>query len=102
LTPLASRQEFQARKPWSALAPKDLLKKQSPAPAPEPFPRPDDFLVASDKKQRVLFELETEKLAFIRVSSLNMLIIGRPHDAKLSSIQAYIEGREMKEVSLQA
>ena len=44
---LASRQEFQTRKPRSAPASKDLLKRESPTP--DPFPLPDEFPVVCKK-----------------------------------------------------
>jgi len=51
---LASRQEFQTRKPRSAPASKDLVKRGSPAPAPAPFPPPNEFPIIYKKTQCII------------------------------------------------
>jgi hypothetical protein len=48
---LASRQEFQARKPRFAAAPQVLVKKE---PDPEPFPQPHDFPLVCQKTQCII------------------------------------------------
>ncbi|KAH8585353.1 hypothetical protein B0O99DRAFT_696587 [Bisporella sp. PMI_857] len=58
---LASRQEFQTRKPRSAPAPKNLVKEKSPAP--ELFLPPDEFPVIC-KKTQCIFCTGNEQLPY--------------------------------------
>ena len=71
---LASRQEFQTRKPRSAPASKDPVKRESPTP--EPFLLPREFPVVC-KKTYCIFCIGNKRLlygdrtrAFIRVSHM--------------------------------
>jgi hypothetical protein len=58
---LASRQEFQTRKSRSALAFKDLVKRESPAPGP--LPPPNGFPVVCKKTQCILC-IRNERLLY--------------------------------------
>jgi hypothetical protein len=88
---LASRQEFQTRKRYSAPAPQVLIKKE---PDPEPFPQPYVFPLVCQKTQ-CIFCIRNERLsyeertrAFRRVSHMmdhveNLHLSKQPADQRI-------------------
>jgi hypothetical protein len=93
---LASRQEFQTRKPRSPPAYKDPVKEESPVPAPalDPFPQPDKFPLVCKKTQCIIcignerLPYEQRTRTFRRVSHMmdhveNLHLSKQPTDQKI-------------------